>query len=187
MLLLPLLRTALENGATSVEVSRMPLGLRFYRGKELLAREPLSIEDFTAIGEALRRAGARGDRSTELELDTPRGPMQLAAKFSPIGVQLTLPVTDEESDAAVALSELIGKLLDTGSTQVICTASEAEFKQGALTAETVPLVPGALATLRDHAHKLAGGAEGSFVVFSGGARTAVTATIADDRVTFSLN
>lgn len=65
MLLLPLLRTAQQNGATSVEVSRMPLGLRFYRDKELLAREPLSIEDFTAIGEALRLAGVRGDRTSD--------------------------------------------------------------------------------------------------------------------------
>ncbi len=187
MLLLPLLRTALENGATSIEVSRMPLGLRWYRGKELLAKEPLKVEDFTTIGDELRKEGARGDRATDLTVETPLGPTRLTVKFSPIGVQITLPVTEEEAEAAVAFSELIGRLAETGGTQVICTAREAEFKQGLSTAETVPLVDGALALLTEHARKLAGGAEGSFVVFGGGARITVTARITSDGVTFSLS
>lgn len=153
---------ALENGATSIEISRMPLSLRWYQGKELLAKEPLTLADFSALGEELRALGARGDRAMDVTVST----QTFTVKFSNIGVLLTFPV----SEAETAFSELIARSLELEASHVICTTSQAEFKQGLGVVETVPLVEGAFAMLAEHGRTLAGisEGEGTAIVFAGG-------------------
>jgi hypothetical protein len=183
MLVQRVVNRAVFNGSTTVEVSRMPLGLRWYRDKTLLEREPLSLADFTAIGDELKGLGARGDRATDVTVGT----FAVTVKFSNIGVLLTMPLNEAET----AFSELVSHALEISASHVICSTDRAEFKQGLAVVETLPLVEGAFALLATHGRKLAGIAEpegeGTAVVFGGGRALNLKVVARAHEIAFALS
>jgi hypothetical protein len=184
MRLTAVIERAVKTGATSLEVSRVPLGLRWYRGKELLAKEPLSIDQFTAMCEELRGLGARGDRASIV--DSPLGGT-FQVKFSNIGALITFA---DATPGEEAFAELLARSFEIRATHVICTHTRAEFKHALGTAEEIPLVDGAFEALAGHGRRIAGitgeTGEGTTPIVFSGEQFKLTVLAEPYQVTFAV-